>query len=261
MGSVDCSGERDDAEIGTGAPCLGAPSPDEAGSSSYYLRLFHNGPYDVGYSEEVRHRWLAGERTDWAEGYVKGNFEIVLRFCIDGSREVADLVFFAVPHMRVDRAAGWQLLRPNIGVGALKSNAGQKAVLAAVAEFVENPDGTSSPIASLVRLERPKERQDVRWQVFTAASAYHVRFELRGGVGDREIAGFGFPFSAKDRSFVSKVVEGRPEVFDNLDNPKVEDCWDVFYQPAFVSFCQAIRTQARRERYKGDFPKRLSLRF
>jgi hypothetical protein len=214
---------------------------DESGSASHYLRLFNDVRYFVGDGEEMRDRWLSGERRNWAESYVKGDLEVVLRLSIKGSGEVADLVFSAVPYMRKHGTSGWKLFGSNVSIGAFKTNAGQKTVLAAITELVENPDGAALP--SLVRLEQPKEREDIRWQILAAASAYHVRFELRGGVGDREVAGFGFPFATEDRRFVSKVIQGSSQMLDNLDDPQIKDGWGVFRQPAFVRFCQAIRVR------------------
>jgi hypothetical protein len=137
----------------SGAPPL-LLSRDKPGSTGYYLRLFHDAPYYVGDGEEMRDRWLSGEGINWAKRYVEGDIEVILRLSIEGSGKVADLVFFAVPHVRKHRAPGWKLLRPNLGVGALQPYAGQKAMLAAVTEFVENPD-SAAPLPSLIRLERP----------------------------------------------------------------------------------------------------------
>jgi hypothetical protein len=142
--------------------------------------------------------------------------------------------------MRQNDTACWQLLETDVGVSAFESNTGQKSVLATVAEFIENPD-SFAPIPSFVRLERPKGRQDIRWQILTAASAYHVRFELRGGVGDREIAGFGFPFAAEDRGFVSEIIERGPQVLNGLDDKKIEFWRCMASETAFVRFCQSVR--------------------
>jgi hypothetical protein len=71
----------------------GTKRGERPGSSGYYLGLFNDGFYDVSDREEMRYCWLPGERINWAKGYVEGNLEVVLRLCIKGCGEIADLVF------------------------------------------------------------------------------------------------------------------------------------------------------------------------
>jgi hypothetical protein len=95
----------------------------------------------------------------------------------------------------------------------------------------------------------------IRRKVFTAASAYHVRFELRGGFGDREISGFRFPFSSEDSGSISEMVKGGAEVLNSLDHEHVEHFWHWFDQAALVRLCATIRIRLGEVNIGAAFPK------
>ena len=226
---------------------------DKAGSTDYYFRLFNDRNYLVCDREQVGNGWLSGDGVDWAKCYAKCDLEIVHRLYPKGDGEVTDLVFFAIPDVGKNRASGGQCIRVDTGINTLKADAGKKPVFATVAELVQNPNGT--PLASLVRLERPKERKDIWWQVIAAAFAYHVRVEHRGGVGDREVSKFRFPFSNEERCGISKVVQRGSEVLDSLNYPQIEDSGDVFCQPTFVRFGQATRVRLAKKDIRLAIPE------
>jgi hypothetical protein len=237
MSAVDYPSERDAEKVGasldkTDAPTLGLSSHDDV------RNLF-------GDSEEMRHNWAAPQGINWAKQYSEGNLEIVLRFHIKRGNEIRDLVFLAIPFLRNNSTARVKLSGIDFGVSTLQSGFGEQPVLAAITKAVENPDGTALP--SFVRFESPKEREDLRWKVFTAASAYHVRFELRGGIGNREVSGFRFPFPREDGGLVSQIIKRSPQMLDGLNDEEIKFGGCVARQAAFVSLCKTVRIRLGKE--------------
>jgi hypothetical protein len=179
MSYVDCGRERD-AE---GKPKAGALL-DEADTPAFGFSYHNEVGYNIGDAKEYWNDWQTLYRVNWSEGYMKGNLEVVFRLHPERSDEVRDLIFLGIPLLRKHTTSWGQSDEADIRVSVLQSYFRDSPMLASITQSVECPDGSSFP--SVVRFERSKEREDVRWKILTAASAYHVRFELRGGIGDRK---------------------------------------------------------------------------
>ena len=234
---------------------------DEPDAAALSLRHLYEVRYDIGDSGERGDDGLPLDWMNWAERYKKGKLEVVMRLHADGGSAQRDLVLLGVPFVGQHDTAWRQSKKQNIIDNAFKSYFGNDPVFTAVTNLVKRPNGSAFP--SLVRFERPKKREDIRWQVLASLAAYHVRLELRGGVGDREISRFGLPFAPEDCGGKSEMVESRPEMFDRLNDQHVKDIWERFGQSEFMCLCAAIRIRLCKKTYgrlsENVFPLTMSV--
>ena len=126
------------------------------------------------------------QSIDFAERYIKAELDVVIELLSATQSSKYHLVFSAIPICAVE------VNRTSIDIGApfhfsdRSSNRADQAVFAGITCLVQSPNKV---IASFVRLERAKERQDIRRQILASAAADDIVFEACGIVGDRE-AGF-----------------------------------------------------------------------
>lgn len=216
-------------------------SSKQADTAAAHFNLIDDSSDDVSSIFKNRNYHQSLYWRDWAERYVKGEFEIVLGAHPSGSGEVTNLIFFRIPDMRKNADPGWKQIEADVDIGALKGYTSDEPVLAYIAESIENPERIALP--SLVRFKRPKKRKDFHWDVLAATSAYYIRFEFRGGVSNREVGEFGFPLSDKGGRCVSGVIKRGPQMFDSLQSEQIENAGDGFGYAELVDVCKPIRVR------------------
>jgi hypothetical protein len=155
--------------------------------------------------------WLATYSLDFAKRYKEGNVYVVLELRIGASAREYDFVFFAVPIWRVDGTAARNGHMVDVNLVGCHPHRYNDTVFAYIASTVKSPNEV---IASLVRIERPKERNDVRRNIFASALNHTVKFSSR--TGDGEVCRPGMFDAGKDGSCKGSLIKGRTETFDSL---------------------------------------------
>jgi hypothetical protein len=156
---------------------------------------------------ENGNRWLAAHDIHFSKRYEEGEIDLVLELTIGTDATKYHLVFCAVPSWyrhAADKAAAQ--INPSDS-----HFCGQETMLASITKLVECPDKV---IPSFVRIERAKERHDVRRDIL--ASSFNASFESGNIVGDREVGGFGGDLSVHDCRRESGLIEPRTQSFNNF---------------------------------------------
>jgi hypothetical protein len=206
MDSVDNSGERDVAE-----KCAGSGNQTES------ARLRYRSQQDaldlVDHNVEHGKGWRANEFRNFAERYVKGELEVVFEVPARLNTPEYHLIFFVIPrgHKYFPSSDVARALCDEV-VAVQRST--EDAVLTVIAEPIQCPDGF---VPSLVRLERPKQREDIRRKIFAPSATYHIRFELGGTIGNREMGALRIGDVRKNGCNIPGLIKGGTEVFNSFD--------------------------------------------
>jgi hypothetical protein len=194
---VDCDGER--AALG-----------DK--SEPTYLR-FRNQQDALDFANggiQHRKRWNPDKFRHFAERYIKGELEIVLEIPAGPDHAEYHFVFFKVPDgswnagVPADKA---RLHRPKM---IAEHRSTEDAVLTVVAEPIQCPNGF---VPSLVRLERAKQREDIRWEILASPASYHISFELGRSVSNWEVGAFRLDNARKNGSDIPRLIKCGSEIF------------------------------------------------
>ena len=127
--------------------------------------------------------WLSAHDINFAESYVEGNAQVVCRVRVMCDLTQYDLVFNRVPNGW--KAHGYETtgaveVLDHATTSAL-TNGYDDAVLSTVGNLIEHP---KQVIPSAIRIERPKERRDLRWEVFASPTYDTVKVRFSMGKGE-----------------------------------------------------------------------------
>lgn len=131
-------------------------------------------------------RWLAANSIDFAKRYKEGDIEIVLKLRVGPCGCEHYLVLLAIPNRSGNGTGARNGHMFDVHSSGCHANGNNDSVFAGVASAVKCPNEI---VASLVRVERAKERNDVRRDIFAATINHFVQFSSRTGNG--EVGGLG----------------------------------------------------------------------
>lgn len=131
-------------------------------------------------------RWLTANSIDFAKRYKEGNIEIVLKLRVGAYGCEHDLVFLAIPNRSWNGTGAGNGHVFDVHSSGCHANGNNDSVFAGVASAVKCPNEI---VTSFVRIERAKERNDVRRDIFAATLNHVVQFSSRTGNG--EVGGLG----------------------------------------------------------------------
>jgi hypothetical protein len=222
----------------------------------------------LDYASEVvenSQHWLATKHNYVAEGYKRGEFEVVIEVSTGVLPEYYHLIFAAIPSGRrphgeiarngtVGRSLHYKTSPGDIYAG--HSQGRQKSVLIDVSKFVQTPQDF---IPVLVRLEPAKHRHDVTWHVLTKTLS--PIFPIFRSVTEGKVSEIWGRISISDSGAVSNLVENGSQIVEGIRGDIGKLFWERLNQLNLVQFCDAIRIQidganirlAVDETYAGDF--------
>jgi hypothetical protein len=227
-GMAQPTGERDvTADCGVGAL-------DKADAPRLRFNSQNDALDFASHCVENGNRWLATHDIHFSKRYEEGEIDLVLELTIGADATKYHLVLFAIPPW--DRqSAGRQEATTKIHPSD-SHFCGQKTVLASVTKLIECPDKV---IASFVRIERAKERYDVRRDIL--ASSFDASFKSDYIVCDREVGGFGVNLPVCDGCYESGLIEPRSEPFDNFIGEIRQTVWQGLCELNLVKLVDSIR--------------------
>lgn len=184
---------------------------------------------------ENGNRWLAANDVMFPERYIKGEIDIVFKFCIGGCASKYDLVFFSVPGRLHDGtvAANDHLFKMR-SINSY-SDGNNNAMFVDIAKPIQ---GENEIISSFVRIERATERYDIRWDIF--ASSFDNIVEFSGGIGDGEVGLPRVRLPRRDASCKGGLVKCGPETFDSFDSEVGKTNGKLFGEYDFVQFINSV---------------------
>ena len=164
--------------------------------------------------------WSARKNRRITDRYEEGEVDVVVECAatLDGTKY--HLLFGAVPNRSENGHAAGDPRFFAVNAADPHSIGGEPCAPGAdgnergmlrIGEFVHGPKGV---IPTLVRLEGPKKRNDVTWQIL-APSGDNVR-ESGSGVSKRKVARFRSGFPAQSGAGISGLVESVPQVLDGV---------------------------------------------
>jgi hypothetical protein len=195
---------------------------------------------------ERAHRRFVRENRHITERYVESEFEINVELTAGFHSANYHLVFNSVPR-------GWSPHRSHQTDGAFLGcfdYAGQNSsrlhcgtdrnknsVFVGYTELIQGPEGNALP--SFMRLEGPKERVDITWDIL-APTGYGV-FDIRGFGTEGECCVFKPLVAAGHSGRVSGLVEGRSEIINNISGGISNVVWQFLDELDFVKLGSSIR--------------------
>lgn len=189
------------------------------------------------HSAERGRGWLAAHSLDIPERYCNGNLSIVLRIAPYGERCECDLVIFSVPPGKEFCSSG-ETSCSEMDLAEHHGDWLKQHDMSAVADLVECPNGI---VPSLIRIESPKQRQDLREEIVASTAAYHVGFKLGFRVGDREISSPGPYFPGADSGSVPGLIKSRSQGDASLESQFSGPIRESFGKSDLVDFVRSIR--------------------
>jgi len=158
----------------------------------------------------------------------KAEIVLGLRFFADG--EIYHLVFTAIPnriglHAEVSFCADTEGRMPF----GTHSDWPENSVLIGVTHTVKCVEDL---IPSTVRLERSKKRVDLIGDIFGVTS--NAVFEICLGPGEREVGTLGVDVAASDGQFEAGVVQGLPEIINEVPHNIPKPGRECFSKPYLV---------------------------
>ncbi len=181
--------------------------------------------------------WLSAQDTNFAKCYIEGEIHIVCRVRSVFDLAQYDLVFCHIPSARsVQPECSGAVEVLNIGTADALPDRYDGSVFSGVNDFVERPKQIIPPS---VGIERPKQRKDVRWEVFAPPSFHTV--EISSGIGERKIGFLGPGFAAGNGTGVSGLVEGGSEVLGNMGGRAAQCLREFFNKLDFVDIEAGFR--------------------
>jgi hypothetical protein len=188
----------------------------------------------AGHCVENGNRWLVAHDIHFSKRYEEGEIDIVLELTIWADATKYHLVLFAIPP-RYRQSAGGQKATTEIH-SSDSHLCGQETVLASVTKLVECPDKV---IPSFVRIERAKERYDIRRDIL--ASSFNASFKSDHIVCDGEVGGLGVNLPIRDGCYESGLIEARSEPFDNFIGEIRQTVWQGLCELNLVKLVDSIR--------------------
>jgi hypothetical protein len=193
----------------------GAGDP-ELGYKSDPLALGFSGPEDaVNFARngiEDSNRWSGRDAVRFVKRYAEGEACIVFNMTAGLDHCEYDLVFGGVIEGVKNPSAARNYGPVYHHTVTNNAHRHQEAVLIGIAELVEGPKGI---IPLLMWLERPKERTDLRRQVF--APTLNVRIKINDAVPERKVSVLGFDDSRPHGYGISTLIKAGSKRFDGLD--------------------------------------------
>ncbi len=153
--------------------------------------------------------WLAANYINFSKRYIKGDVHIVCRVCSVFDLTQYDLVFSRIPHGReveTAESSGAVEVLDHCAAGSL-ADWHNDPMFSGVGNLIERP---KKVVPSAIRIERPKERRDLRREVFTAPTYQTIKVSCRGSEGEISLLELGI--SASDSAGESSLVEGGPKI-------------------------------------------------
>jgi hypothetical protein len=221
-----------------GAPTYAPPHPSSFQETDPPALCFRTADDAVDFARHGRKNgdnWQAFDDLDFAKGYEKGHFEIVLKLSAGANDPKYDFVFFAVPFGGRNTSARDEPKGFASHFQHGHANLDKRPVFSYGARPVEGPNGV---VPSLVRIERAKERDDIRRQIF--ASAFNNRFKASIRFGDGEIGRFGIDRARKNSRRISSLIQRGSKGLDCLSGAVRELGWDWLCEFDLVKFCQSV---------------------
>lgn len=163
-------------------------------------------------SVEDSHRWLLGQKVDFAEDYKKGNIEIVIRVRTGRDTHQFEFVFVAVPFGKIEgNSPSSDNDLVDLDASGSRCIGAEDAVFIGVRQLVQSPEQI---IPSFVWLKRAKDRNDIRRNIFAAPLYDSVK--LVGTFGEGEIRRFCITDACCGGYGKANLVQRRPEVVDGI---------------------------------------------
>lgn len=184
------------------------------------------------------------DALDFAERYREGELDFVIELAAGTNNPVHHLVFFAIPnHVRNIGGVFGNWPCPNHRSAAL---GGKKAATDRLQKPVESLPSDAIKcndeiVPSGVRLERVKQRHDVRREIF--ASSPHGVLELSGIIGNGKMDEIGSSVVAADPDRVGGLIEGGTQSLQSLVGNVGVPIGDLASEFDFVRFANAVRVR------------------
>lgn len=206
-------------------------------SNSFYLGFDcqHNALNFTSNSVEKGNGWLTAYSLDFAKRHKEGNIYIVLKLGIGASASEYDLVLFAVPEGRVDSTATRNRHMVDVNLVRCHPDRHNNSVFAYITSTVESPNEV---ITSLIGIERPKERNDVRRNILAPTLNHAVKFSSRTGYG--EVCRSGMFDAGKRSSCEGSLIKGRTETFDRLGSDTCDTGWERLSEFDLVKIIDSV---------------------
>jgi hypothetical protein len=178
--------------------------------------------YETGNGNWFRHK------IDFSESYEKGDIEIIIEVAARGCSSNYHLVFFAVPSRDVKfKIRTSQMM--NIHSPAACPDRDESG-MCGITELVQGPKG--APIPSFVRLERAKNRHDIRRQI--CASTPNVVLNVSSSIPKGKLRPLGLVGASENRSSIAGLVEGGSESLKSFSGVVCADVGNSLGHAEFV---------------------------
>jgi hypothetical protein len=218
---------------------LGAGAPERTETKT--LR-FNSGQdaFDFAYHVvENSNRWLVSNSLNWPERYEKGNLHIVFNVRLGADDGQYDLVFVHVPSGWESEAAvgtrHGEIL--DVNVSDIRPDGDEQPMLGPIRHFIECPDKI---VPSFVWLERAKQREDIRQQIFASTPVNYVSFQFGGAVGNGKVGVLGVGLARKNCGGKPSLVQDSSQLLSRSDSFINEVVGKRLGEFDFVSLVHAI---------------------
>lgn len=182
--------------------------------------------------------WLTANDINFAKSYIEGDAQVICRVRVMCNLTQYDLVFDCVPSGRKThglKAAGAAKVFNHAPASTL-SDGNDDSVFSAVGNFIECP---KQIIPSTVRIERPKQRYDLRWEVFAPPTYHTINVSYCGGEGEISVLEPGI--STGFGTGKSGLIEGGSEVSGDVGSPSAQTLREFLGKLEFVGVESGFR--------------------
>jgi hypothetical protein len=214
------------------------------------------------HSAENARRWSQTNAINLAERYKHLQCHVVLRLIDQIRANDADyhLVIFGVP-------SGWE---PHLhdqsrateafheGIAHTHPNWDENAMLGPIGKLVQTPDQW---IPSLVRIERPKKRDNIIMQIFAPPATDDIGVELGVGISNRKVGAFETGVSEQGGGGEASFVQSCSKALCYFDGLIEESIWENLSKADLVNFITSIRVSLNQTSVWLGFEKSLNARF
>jgi hypothetical protein len=180
----------------------------------------------------------SGDRLNVPEHYMKSDAQLVRKFCSGSENCDGELVFFAIPHGRVEQFE----VALNRCIAHDRLNCAKdglyKLVFIGIAEFVERPKRV---IPSLVRFERAKQLEDFVGQVFAASGVKTINVSF--GISEGETGPVESRRTGDSSGCISRLVKRRPKVLNAPESMIGKPLRDIFRQFDLADSTNSVRVR------------------
>lgn len=203
-----------------------------------------NDPLDFGRNSlQSGNDWLSGKPLNLAKGYEEGEFEIVLEFSTGTDNSKYHLVFLAIPFgnrniSRPNRAGSERSksIRTSADAGGCINDRNKESMEALAPNSIQCHE---TIIPSRVRLERAKDRQDIRRAILQTTP--HGILKFSGVIRDGKLDAIESSYTACGCNSVSGLVEAGSKGVESLIGSISDDLGNLPPEFDLVRLADAIR--------------------